>query len=32
MKHNCKEENIKFVNLVSCPEGIAFLNQNYPKL
>lgn len=27
-----KEENILFLNLVSCPEGLAVLNQRFPKI
>lgn len=27
-----KEENILFLNLVSCPEGLLLLNQQYPKI
>ena len=27
-----KEENIVFVNVIACPEGITRLNQEYPML
>jgi uracil phosphoribosyltransferase len=30
IKAGCAEKNIMFVNVVSCPEGIAALNAAYP--
>lgn len=27
-----KEENILFLNLVSCPEGLSLLNKRFPKI
>lgn len=31
-KYNVKEENIYFLNVVSCPEGIKKLTTTYPKV
>jgi uracil phosphoribosyltransferase len=30
--NNVKEENIIFINLISCPEGLKFLSEKYPKV
>ena len=31
-KHGVKEERIVFVNLVSCPEGLAAVVKEHPKI
>ena len=30
--NGCKEENIMFLNVVSCPEGLWCLQKKYPKV
>lgn len=32
LKANVKEENILFVNVVCCPEGIKYLEEKFPKV
>lgn len=32
LSKDCSEKNIKFLNIISCPEGLKYLHEKHPKV